>query len=293
MYEFEQEVQEKKKLAQNNRHRTGQGNRHGGAFKRRELTDKEIEERHGKVMEYKIGQPISWAEFRSYPREMQQEWVNAFAKRFGCGGKGIAIATGTSQAAVSNYLEFANLTLPDGIGRYTDKKGEAIRAWVELPEPAPVEVVEPKPKRAEPEPPKKPELPYFVNTIQSGTMGLEGNATEIFHTLFGIFRDAQLKLDIYFTVVPPEPTKELPLEPEGGEPIIPVPDVDEPTDQGKVNLNKCSFNDLRKIGVSPNIAANIIQTRPFQTVDDLSRVAGINKSFFNILREKVTVYDGA
>ncbi|MBR4856327.1 MAG: helix-hairpin-helix domain-containing protein [Bacteroidaceae bacterium] len=59
-----------------------------------------------------------------------------------------------------------------------------------------------------------------------------------------------------------------------------------------MNLNTCYFKDLRAIGCSPNIAASILHARPFQTVDDLSRVAGISKSHFNILREKVTVGDG-
>lgn len=293
MNEFEQEVLERKKLANQNRRKTGQGNRHGRAFERPELTEREIKERHGKVMEYKIGQPITWAEFKTYPLEMQEKWVEAFVEKFKCGAKGLALVFGLNHTSFYGHCKRTGLVMPQKSGIYTEAKGDLIREWMGEP-PAPVEPKpKPEPKKATPEPPKKPELPYFVNTIQSGTMGLEGNATEIFHTLFGIFRDAQLKLDIYFTVVPTEPPKELPLEPEGGEPIIPVPDVDEPTDQGKVNLNKCSFNDLRKIGVSPNIAANIIQARPFQTVDDLSRVAGISKSHFNILCEKVTVYDEA
>ncbi|MBR4856328.1 MAG: hypothetical protein IKU94_06850 [Bacteroidaceae bacterium] len=226
--EFEQEVQEKKKLAQQNRRRTGWGERRSKAFKQPELTEKEIEERHGKIMEYKIGQPITWAEFRSYPREMQQEWANTFARKFDCGGKGIAIATGTSPSSVFTYFNDYGLTLPEGTGKYSERKGEEIRAWAERPEPAPVKVEKPEPKKTEP---KKPELPYYVNTIRNGTMELQGNATEIFHTLFSIFRDAQLKLDMYFTVVPPEPTVEETHEPM--QCVEPTPEAPDPTEPNK------------------------------------------------------------
>ena len=290
MYEFEEEVQEKKRLARNNRYKTGQGNRRSRAFKRPELTEREIEERHGKVMEYKVGQPITWAEFRQYPKEMQQEWVNVFAKKFDCGGKGIALATGTSQSSIACYFKANDLSLPENTGTYSERKGDAIRAWIAEATPTPP-APEPTPEKPKKSEPKKPEPNYFVNTIQHGTMQLTGNATEIFQTLFGIFRDARLVLDIVFDVMPAqEPPAVAEPEPEP-ESVEPEPTAQTVTEQRKVNLNTCVFNDLRKIGVSPNIAANIIQSRPFTSVDDLSRVAGLNKCFFNILREKVTVFD--
>lgn len=118
-------------------------------------------------------------------------------------------------------------------------------------------------------------------------MTLTGNATEIFQTLFGIFRDARLQLDITFSVIPAVPAVVEPEpEPEPVEPPLPSP-----AEPGKINLNTCVFGDLRKIGVSPNIAANIIQAKPFKKTEDLLLVPGVTRNLFNILREKVSVVD--
>lgn len=238
-------------------------------------------------MEYKVGQPIAWAEFKKYPKEMKQEWVNTFAEKFECSTKGMAIVFGLHNTSINSYLQKHEISIPK-TGVYNEKKGDAIRAWIAEATPTPP-APEPTPEKPKKTEPKKPEIPYFVNTIQHGTMQLTGSATEIFQTLFGIFRDARLQLDIEFSVIPAPPAVVAP-EPEP-EPVEPEPPAQTEPEQSKVNLNTCVFNDLRKIGVSPNIAANIIQSRPFTSVDDLTRVAGLNKCFFNILREKVTVVD--
>lgn len=58
-----------------------------------------------------------------------------------------------------------------------------------------------------------------------------------------------------------------------------------------VDVNRCKFDDLKTIGVSTNVALNIISARPFMKVDDLRLVPGLTKVGFGIIEKKVTVGD--
>lgn len=121
MREFEEEVQEKKALARNNRYKTGWGQRPTKAFEQPEPSEKEIEKKHGEVMEYKIGQPITWAEFKKYPKEMQQEWVNAFTEKFECSTKGMSILFGLHNTSINSHCQKREITIPK-TGVYNEKK---------------------------------------------------------------------------------------------------------------------------------------------------------------------------
>ena len=54
-------------------------------------------------------------------------------------------------------------------------------------------------------------------------------------------------------------------------------------------MNHCVFKDLRDVGFSPNIAATIMQRRPFAAVDDLLNVPGVNGKLYQIVKHKVKV----
>lgn len=58
-----------------------------------------------------------------------------------------------------------------------------------------------------------------------------------------------------------------------------------------VDVNRCTFEDFKALGVSTNIALSIIDNRPFMKVDDLRRVPGLTKVGFGIIEKKVTVGD--
>lgn len=242
------------------------------------LTPAQIRKKHGKVMTYKIGQPITWTEFRSYPKEMQQKWLDAFAGRFNCGGTGVAVCFGIKASTANSYLFKKELKVPSGTGQYTEAKGEEIRAWCGTPAPAPVEPPAPQEPAPAPNSPKsttqKPEMPYFVHTIEHGSMRLNGTSNEIFQTLFGIFRDARLTVKIDFAVV----------KDESETPVAELPESDK-----KIDLNKCSFEDLKAIGVYSNTALNIINGRPYKSMDELKNAPGVSERYFSELRKKAMV----
>jgi len=250
---------------------------------------------NGEVSMYEIGKPIDWKTFKSYPKEMQQEWINAFCARFDCTGKGMELVFGIKNPSIYPLLKRNGVSIPQ-CGVYTPGKGEAILAWIkessEEPAAEKEEAVEPKPVVEVKREPVKPEMPYFVQTLRQGSMELSGTATEIFHTLFGIFRDAKIELSINFEVIP-EPEPEIEEEPEeivaADDEVEDTEDYEDDEDDEKVNLNACTFKDLRAIGFSPNIAANVMQHRPYQKVEDLLRVPGMNRTGYQILSLKVKV----
>ena len=62
---------------------------------------------------------------------------------------------------------------------------------------------------------------------------------------------------------------------------------DIPTDDNKVDINHCTKRDLMKIGLSEVIARAVVAARPFENVEGLKKVQGMNKKKFQILEPKV------
>ena len=72
---------------------------------------------------------------------------------------------------------------------------------------------------------------------------------------------------------------------------MPEEPVVEPEEPEKVNVNRCSENDLIKIGLAAPLAKMVIASRPFMTVDDLRMVHGMTGIAYQVLRHKVTTGD--
>ena len=69
-----------------------------------------------------------------------------------------------------------------------------------------------------------------------------------------------------------------------------VPALGDPEGEARVDVNAASVRLLETLpGVGPVMAARIVEARPFHTVDDLGRVAGIGPVRLEALRGWVTV----
>lgn len=74
-------------------------------------------------------------------------------------------------------------------------------------------------------------------------------------------------------------------------PVVNLPPVkrDEPVEDEpkQVDINTAKFNELRACGFSNNIALAVINNRPFESVEDLKNLPGVNVAMYGIISKKV------
>lgn len=73
------------------------------------------------------------------------------------------------------------------------------------------------------------------------------------------------------------------IDPE--EPVIELP-VETPKDE-RLDINSCTATALKKIGFSLAIARKIIESRPFNSVEDLKRINGLKATHYRIMEPKL------
>ena len=79
-----------------------------------------------------------------------------------------------------------------------------------------------------------------------------------------------------------EPEPELPEEPE--EPVV---SVEFEPDPELTDINSCSFDDLKRLGLSPNIILTIINGRPYKMVSDLRPLPGMTSIMYQLIERKI------
>lgn len=250
---------------------------------------------NGSVSVFKIKERISWQEFWKYPKEMQIEYLKYYAEEFHASNKYMAEWFGTTPMAFASFLQDHEYLKGILCRRTPDVDVDRFRAFmqeqggsesvVEKPEPKNPEKAE-KPVVIE----KKPEMPYFANTLLRGNLTLEGSGTEIASTLFGILREKRFMVELTFSEVPElvieDDEEDVEAEPEKEE-IEPVEEPEEPVNNGLIDINTASFQQLRWVGFSNNITLNILNLRPLHTKEDLLAVPGMNEKIYKAVEHKI------
>ena len=255
---------------------------------------------NGSVIVYKIGERISWNEFRSYPLDVRAEYLQHFVNKFGATSGMMADLFEVSTWSICNHIA-ENPELRGILKKSITKQSkEDFYKWLktapEIEKEKPIRIPKEKREKApvvqEPivvEKPKevvtKPEMPYFAHVLRCGEFSLEGSGVEIASTLYGIFRDKRIMVELRFTEIPEEPEIE---EPEVEETVSEV-EVEEPIDDGMIDINTASFQQLRWAGFSNNLTLNVISNRPFAKMEDLMRVPGMNQKIFNEVKKRACV----
>lgn len=112
-YVFVTDVAEKKRTARGAfNKRTHNGKRGGVKFPSDYLTKKERNKMNGEVKSYKINQPITYKEFKSYPDDIKIEYITNLRKRFDVPDTAISEMFGLTSHAVGNMTK--RLGIPGG-----------------------------------------------------------------------------------------------------------------------------------------------------------------------------------
>ena len=199
MTDFDYDVKQKKDIARS------AGKKVYGAKSRRcslphdGLNSKQLEALNGPVKSYNLSKPMTWAELKAMPAELQKEYLRKLGVRFSPSSYALAEMLGTTHTTVGRLLRELGLSRPKG-QRMTegDKKaweffladGEQPEAEEQAPEieeqqPEP----EPEPEPEEPAPEAEPELPviptepYLRAAIVSGKVVAEGAMDYCLHLI--------------------------------------------------------------------------------------------------------------
>lgn len=101
---FVTDVAEKKRTARGAfNKRTHNGKRGGVKFPSDYLTKKERNKMNGEVKSYKINQPITYKEFKSYPDDIKIEYIQNLRKKFDVPDTAISEMFGLSSHAIGNF----------------------------------------------------------------------------------------------------------------------------------------------------------------------------------------------
>ena len=201
MTDFDYDVKQKKDIARS------AGKKVNGAKSRRcslphdGLNSKQLEALNGPVKSYNLSKPMTWAELKAMPAELQKEYLRKLGVRFNPTSYALAEMLGTTHTTVGRLLRELGLSRPKG-QRMTegDKKaweffladGEQPEAEEQAPEiekPQPAPQPEPEPEAEEPAPEAEPELPviptepYLRAAIVSGKVVAEGAMDYCLHLI--------------------------------------------------------------------------------------------------------------
>ena len=72
MNAFDSEVRERKRLVSSARHKKNGSKSKRCSLPSDHLTERQWKARCGEIMEYKLSSPVPWAEFKRYPRDIQE-----------------------------------------------------------------------------------------------------------------------------------------------------------------------------------------------------------------------------
>lgn len=190
MNDFDFDVKEKKKIARSASKRVGRTRK--VTLPSDSLSIAEIKKLEGEVKVYKIGQPITLEELRSYPREMQIKYLEWIRDNLGATTGMLSEMFGISANYSCTALRRMNLIgiLPKGNSESNHKK---FKKWLKsFNEPVKKE------KTEEPKPQREVVEPMFFDVISSCDMTLKGSAVKVGQMIFKLFHDQNIVVTVKF-----------------------------------------------------------------------------------------------
>ena len=197
MKDFDYDVKQKKDIARS------AGKKVSGAKSRRcslphdGLNSKQLEALNGPVKSYNLSKPMTWAELKAMPADLQKEYLRKLGVRFNPSSRALAEMLGVTHITVGRLLQELGLSRAKG-QRMTEGDKEAWEFFladaeepeaeeqapeIEKPQPEPEPEPEEPALEAEPELPVIPTEPYLRAAIVSGKVVAEGAMDYCLHLI--------------------------------------------------------------------------------------------------------------
>lgn len=114
------------------------------------MTPKQLKELNGEVHTYQMNKPVRWAEFKQYPAEFQQEYIDNLTREYNVNYTSLAEMLGVGTSSVKRLIEKNHLNVTFSVGH--GMTGEQRKAWKRFlsQEPEEPEVAEPEDTKPEP-----------------------------------------------------------------------------------------------------------------------------------------------
>lgn len=191
MRDFYEEQKERNSTARSSRQRLGGAKKYMLPSDR--LSASELKKMNGEIVVYEMKVPISWEKFKGYPKDMQREYLQWFVDEFTATQGMMARIFGRNPGYVGTTLKKMG---HDGVLRKMPKEAglKKFNEWLKQFNVESEPVVE---KNVE-KPVRAIEQPLFFHTITGCEMSMEGKASEIGQTLFSLFRDQKIAVNISF-----------------------------------------------------------------------------------------------
>ena len=114
---FDAEVRERKRLASNARHKKNGSKSKRCSLPTDHMTEKQWKERCGQVMEYKLNEPIPWAVFKAYPKDIQEMYIKNMVDKYHVTASDLGRLFGCHYGTVSRFCQQHGLQVPFAAGR--------------------------------------------------------------------------------------------------------------------------------------------------------------------------------
>lgn len=202
-YTFIQEVKEKKVTARGSHNRRTHAGKGGAVkFPSDYLSKKELKAMSSEVKTYKMNEPISWAEFKAMPEDLQRQYLKNLRESYNVSFSEIGRMFGVSKYAINATAR----SLGIGQGSPGSKKDFDRKSWEAfingnnpIVKPVLDDVTSITEVNNTPETPKNE--PVAVNEFKAaiplyGSMTFSGNATEALKTMIAILGGAAVDITI-------------------------------------------------------------------------------------------------
>ena len=127
MNDFDFDCMEKKRIARGDRYRRRGSRSRKCSLSTDHMTQKQWRERNGSIVSVRMDQPLSWENFKSLSKDLQEEYINSLMERFSANSQSLAEMFGISSCTVRRYIQENHLGVTFRVGH--SMSGEQRRAW--------------------------------------------------------------------------------------------------------------------------------------------------------------------